>query len=761
MFGKPSSSQSSGFSGSGAVSHVYVRYPPLRCKVSGSRNLFYDDGSKLLLTSTSDQVFSWKTAPFDPNVAPSCDSISEGPVLSVRYSLDCQLLAVQRSNHEVQIWNREGEKTFIYKCRSESEHILGFFWTDCPTCDIVFVKTSGLELFSYSSDSKSLTLVETKKTNVSWYIYTHESRLVLLAQGMQNKSFTGYQISSAGIIRLPRFEMVMAKHGANSRPVLSAEDVHIVTVYGRIYCLQFDRVAMLLHSYRFYRDAVIQQGSLPIYSNRIAVSAIDNVLLVHQVDAKVVIMYDLFADSRAPISAPLPLLLRLYPRAASLCSSSTSRNSDALETQILTDTESITYGDGWSFLVPDLICDVTNGLLWKINIDLEASCCGCLHSISSEVPFILDFLQRRKLEANKAKQLCLAIARAMILERRPVSVVARALDVLITSYSQSIKTRSNDKRTKAENTSNSGVSSANIVDDANNRIDASGKSVIDETVSSGLENESIERSFVLTSDSDDNLSAETQKINSLKLDSSSGKIDRGHSLRAESSSAAVHQPLSQSQVLRPGDTPLNAGAFDNLDSQVTSAVISPDDLYSSVFALVEEEMIGDASYLVAIIIEFLRRANLEKLKLHPNIYVLTVQLLARSERHAELGLFVINKILEPSLEVALQLLEPGRQNFQTRKLGLDMLRQLSLHHEYVLLLVQDGYYLEALRYTRKHKVTSVRPSLFLEAAYSSNDPRQLAAVLRFFCDFIPGFKNTSDHHTFNRVLAEMSTSIVV
>lgn len=29
--------------------------------------------------------------------------------------------------------------------------------------------------------------------------------------------------------------------------------------YGRIYCLQVDRVAMLLHSYRFYRDAVVQQ----------------------------------------------------------------------------------------------------------------------------------------------------------------------------------------------------------------------------------------------------------------------------------------------------------------------------------------------------------------------------------------------------------------------------------------------------------------------------------------------------------------------
>ena len=82
----------------------------------------------------------------------------------------------------------------------------------------------------------------------------------------------------------------MAKSEANSKPVLAAEDIYIITVYvykflttssilayifivhiadywiffhnhsyGRIYCLQVDRVAMLLHSYRLYRDAVIQQ----------------------------------------------------------------------------------------------------------------------------------------------------------------------------------------------------------------------------------------------------------------------------------------------------------------------------------------------------------------------------------------------------------------------------------------------------------------------------------------------------------------------
>ena len=74
-------------------------------------------------------------------------------------------------------------------------------------------------------------------------------------------------------------------------------------------------------------------------------------------------------------------------------------------------------------------------------------------------------------------------------------------------------------------------------------------------------------------------------------------------------------------------------------------------------------------------------------------------------------LSILLQILEPSKEVALQLLESGRQNIQTRKLGLDMLRQLSLHHDYVLFLVQDGYYLEALRYARKNKVIHHKPAL--------------------------------------------------
>ncbi|KAJ4898174.1 hypothetical protein Rs2_24968 [Raphanus sativus] len=679
MSSRPSSSQSS--VGSGALSHAYIQHPSLRCNVPDSRGLFYDDANRLLICVTSDQVFSWETAPpFNPDVSPSVDSISDGPILSVRFSLDKKVIAVQRSDCEIQFFHRETKKTLTHKCRPGSESILGFFWSDSPLCDLAVVKTSGMDLFACDS-AMNLRLVETKKVNVNWYIYTHESRLVLLASGLQCKTIAGFQLSTAGVVRLPKFEMTLATTESNSKPIISPGDVHLVTVYGRIYCLQVDREAMLLNTYRFYRDAVVQQGSLPIYSSKLSVSVVDNLLLVHQIDAKVVIIYDLFVDSRAPVSAPLPLLWRGYQGSDS---SSQAANMENESAESSTSNENIVmYEDAWTFLVPDLILDQTNKVLWRVHLDLEA-----ISASSSDRTSLLEFLQRRKLDANKAKQLCLGIARALILERRPATQVTQAIDVLVTAYSYSVKAGIYKELKNEKTTPTDGASSP-----GNERGRASGSSIDEE---------------------------EEVEIN----------VPSG--------------PADEQQ-----------------ESQLSSPAISPDELYKFVFASVEETMVEESDYLVAIITEFLRSISAEKLKVDLNIYVMTIRLLAHSKRFAELSLFITNKIIEPSKEVALQLLESGRQNLRVSKLGLDMLRQLSLHHEYISSLVQDGYYLEALRYAQKRKVTSVRSSLFLEAAFASNDMQHLAAILRVLSELIPGFKETSEYYTFHGLLNETSSSVAV
>ena len=71
------------------------------------------------------------------------------------------------------------------------------------------------------------------------------------------------------------------------------------------------------------------------------------------------------------------------------------------------------------------------------------------------------------------------------------------------------------------------------------------------------------------------------------------------------------------------------------------------------------------------------------------------------------------QILEPSKELAVPLIELGLQHPPTRKLGMDMLRERGLHHDYVAALLQDGYYLEALRYARKYRVRTPVPSALI------------------------------------------------
>lgn len=57
MSGRPSRLQpGAGLSKSSALSHVYIQYPPLRCRIPGSRGLFFDDGNKLLICPILDQV---------------------------------------------------------------------------------------------------------------------------------------------------------------------------------------------------------------------------------------------------------------------------------------------------------------------------------------------------------------------------------------------------------------------------------------------------------------------------------------------------------------------------------------------------------------------------------------------------------------------------------------------------------------------------------------------------------------------------------
>lgn len=726
-----------GLGSAGALSHAYVQHPPLRCDIPDIRGLFYDDANKFLIAPTADRILYWKIALCTPSGPPNSDPVNEGPVLSVRFSLDQKAIGIQRSNREVEFRNRETGEACSNKCRADSETMLGFFWTDCPTCDVIIIKTSGLDLLVYERQSNALRLVESKKFNMSWYLYTHESRLLLLASGMQSTLFTGYQFSAGGIVKLPKFEMIMSTCEANNKPVLAATDVHIVTVYGRIYCLQLDRVNMGLNLYRFYRDAVVQQGTLPIYSSRVAVSAVDNIIMVHQIDAKVVILYDVFMDSFTPISAPLPLLVRGLP--------SNNRQPGQLADHQSAYGGTI-YGEGWNFLIPDLICDSENGLLWKLHLDLEA-----VAASTSDAPSVLELLQRRKSDLSMVKTLSLAIVRTIILERRPITMVAKAMAVVLDSYSclmkmggsvSGVRRASEQQQSSGQPFEDSSVillepPSRTMIRPVVNTESASGVETRPPQSNSGVEH---------------GIASLAAHVDRTSLNTSSNSDDIINTSRGSQTSDATSE---RPQALGEDRRPLASGTSIQHGPHGAGVAISPIEMFQSVFVLVEDEMMGDPAYLIAVIMEFLRSMSKAGLKAPPKLYVMMTALLAHSNRYAEIALFVSNKILEPSRELAMQLIELGRHHLLTRKLGVDMLRERCLHDDYVAALLHEGYYLEALRYARKYKVITVQPALFLEKAVAMDSVQNLAAVLSFFSEFTPSFKTTLDYSRYRHILSEM------
>lgn len=160
-------------------------------------------------------------------------------------------------------------------------------------------------------------------------------------------------------------------------------------------------------------------------------------------------------------------------------------------------------------------------------------------------------------------------------------VVAKSINVLVSSYSHSIKTCSYLKGLKPEMPLNSGAQNSDA-DLSTIERDAIGKSII---------HESTARVDSETLDSEDESHFTNLEQNS-KEAYVGGSVNNENSPSNEAHSSYV----MQSSLLSVQE-----------ESQLTSAAISPDEMYNFVFSPVDEEMVGDPSYLVAIIIEFLHR----------------------------------------------------------------------------------------------------------------------------------------------------------
>ena len=328
-----------------ALCHVFLDPQSTVSFASDASTVSYDDGNRLLLVAGGGTVLSYavdtpRSSDSGSVAPPTSTAIGEGPVLAARFSLDGKVLAVQRSLTDVEFLpgGDGGGGSFWQRCRRSGETILGFFWASSAGVDFVLATTGGLELYALLPARNGLRLVEEKrKAGVCWLLYTHETRLALLGCGTHGNKLFGFQFSGAGHVKLPKFELP-APSATAGRSSIGPDSVRLLAVYGRLFCAHIDREARTLVLYRFYRDALLRQHSFPLPSASVAISVIDNALVLHTLDSGVALVLDVLSASTYPLASPLPIGGVTHPADVAAEPEATS-----------------IYGSSCEFLAPDLL----------------------------------------------------------------------------------------------------------------------------------------------------------------------------------------------------------------------------------------------------------------------------------------------------------------------------------------------------------------------------------------------------------------------
>lgn len=104
-----------------------------------------------------------------------------GPVLSIKFSPDHKVLAVQRKNNSVEFMNFDGNDLDIEysQCCKKNSNILGFVWSS--NSEVAFITDHGVELYLVIPEKKSFKHLKTTPATVQWFVWCSLNRIALLA----------------------------------------------------------------------------------------------------------------------------------------------------------------------------------------------------------------------------------------------------------------------------------------------------------------------------------------------------------------------------------------------------------------------------------------------------------------------------------------------------------------------------------------------------------------------------------------------------
>jgi hypothetical protein len=324
------------------------------------------------------------------------------PVRNCVFSPQHEYICIQRSDTEVEFTIVSRARTFLKQVRRPKDsRILGIHWTFRN--NLIIVTTLTVELYQMD-DSGQLKLLKYYNVDVNFYKYAARNKILLVASGATSSNLWSFVFKEDLVFRIPRFDLPFA--------IKSERQVLLSQVYSSVYVMIIDSASSLLRLYSLTKDAVKPAMTLNLSSKApVAVNVVDNLIAVHNLEAKVTFLFDLQWNDTFPLAGPLPMV------EAPASSGMLNINGSGAGPADLYDAKQFVY------LMPNVILNESLGCLWTLDVRVE----DIVKAISAADPIVtLQFLVRRA----RSKPLILEHLKKLICGAAPLHVVASCFEVL-------------------------------------------------------------------------------------------------------------------------------------------------------------------------------------------------------------------------------------------------------------------------------------------------------------------------------------------
>ncbi|XP_018344174.1 PREDICTED: uncharacterized protein C18orf8 [Trachymyrmex septentrionalis] len=392
---------------------------PIRFEsVSCLTNVFFDDSKQQVFAVRSGGVTGVLVKGPDQNLNFRMED--RGPVISIKFSPDMNVLAIQRTNSSVEFVNYSSVSgldhvEYSQSCKGKSATILGFVWIHGT--EILVVTDHGVELFQVNPEKRNVKALKCLSLGINWFVFCPKSYMVLLSSGTVGNQIQALHITPGNLHKLTKFEI---EHNVTKpgKLAISERDVALAVLYGTpcIILLRHQPGAnrsmgtAFVYVYTVHKMMTIKKSHMLKLDvgGRFAINVVDNLIIVHHQASKTSMIFDIMMPG---VSDGTVMHHTSITTAKPIKPFNLKVPGATLSDQMYQPCQ--LYSPNWVVFQPNIIIDVKLGCLWYIELRLEA-----LVTLITDKVLLVEFLMQR----SNAKQILIQVLQSFITQL-PVSLM--------------------------------------------------------------------------------------------------------------------------------------------------------------------------------------------------------------------------------------------------------------------------------------------------------------------------------------------------